>query len=391
MFCLKLQYNIPCYCKKSNQKQLERRIFMFDSFDSICRSKKRISRSISAENVYGKPGAGGMADIDAPQEDVLKIGQQWSPEERFPTHASAKLGKKHKVRPCIYLAPSSTTTLMDIDGPGCIRHIWLTFDTVFARELILRMYWDNEEEPSVAVPLGDFFCNAAKHESRILAIPINVNPNNGMNCYFPMPFGKHARITVENLNPEAEVIFFYTFNYTLEDLPEDVLYFHASFNRSNPLPFDEDFVITDNIEGKGQFVGCYMTWQQNNDGWWGEGEVKMFIDDDTEYPTICGTGTEDYFGGAWGFFDNFSAPFLGFPAGKENKTGTRHSLYRFHVLDPVYFDKKFKATIQALGWHNRNQYYMPLQDDISATAYWYQTEPHKPLKPLPDFYGLEIV
>ena len=366
---------------------------MFGNWDDLYRKHKRISRSISAENVYGKPGAGGMAGFAAPQEDVQKIGQLWSPPDKFPTIAASQLGIKHKVRPCIFLPPAAAAVIMDIDGPGVIRHIWMTVDSVFTRQLVLRMYWDGEETPSVEVPLGDFFCNANKHESRILSLPINVNPNNGLNCFFPMPFRKHAKITVENLNPESEILFFYTINYTLEELPEETRYFHASFNRTNPMPFDEDFIIADGIEGSGQFVGCYMTWQQNSDGWWGEGEVKMFLDDDGEFPTICGTGTEDYFGGAWGFFDTYSAPFMGFPTGKENKVGVRHSLYRFHIPDPIYFERKFKAVIQALGWHSgsSSKYYRPLRDDISATAYWYQSEPHKPFPELPDLYGLEVV
>lgn len=364
---------------------------MFDSFDSVYRSKKRVSRSISAENVYGRPGAGGMAELDSPQEDVLALGQVWTPADQFPTSAAARLGKKYKVRPCIQLAPGKETVLMDVDGPGCIRHIWMTVDAVYTRQLILRMYWDGEEKPSVEVPLGDFFCNANKYEGRVLSVPVNVNPNNGLNCFFPMPFRRHAKITVEKIHPSADIIFFYTINYTLEEIPEDALYFHASFNRSNPLPYGEDFVIADGIEGKGQFMGCYMTWHQKSDGWWGEGEIKMFIDDDEEYPTVCGTGTEDYFGGAWGFFDTFSAPFMGFPTGKENKVGVRHSLYRFHIPDPVYFESRFRATIQALGWHTISQHYMPLQDDISATAYWYQTEPHAPVRPVPGLYELENV
>ena len=362
---------------------------MFYSLNSLPLLSNARSRSISAENVYGEPGRGGMADVSvAPQPEVLKIGQPWA--ANYPP--ARELGRKWKVRPCITLPPGETVTLADIEGPGCIRHIWLTTEWLRYREVILRFYWDHEEFPSVEVPLGDFFCNAAKHQADICSLPINVNPTNGMNCYFPMPFGKHARITVENLHPELEVKhFYYTINYELTDsFPADVAYFHAGFRRSNPLPYGEDFTIVDGIEGHGHFAGCYMTWQQNNDGWWGEGEVKMFLDGDDEFPTICGTGTEDYFGGAWCFHRTFSAPFLGYPFGEEGRTGARHSLYRFHIPDPIHFQREFKATIQALGWREGHRY-LPLQDDISATAYWYQSEPHQKLKPLPDRNGLEII
>lgn len=159
------------------------------------------------------------------------------------------------------------------------------------------------------------------HTAQIVAVPINVNPTNGMNCYFPMPFARHAKITVENLLPDEGIDgFFYTINFEELDEPAGDAYFHARFNRTNPLRYGDDYTILDGVEGSGNFVGCYMTWQQNNNGWWGEGEVKMFLDGDTEFPTICGTGTEDYFGGAWCFNKTFSSPFLGYPFGGENRT-----------------------------------------------------------------------
>ncbi|MDR0932018.1 MAG: DUF2961 domain-containing protein, partial [Victivallales bacterium] len=279
------------------------------------------SRSISAENVNGGVGAGGMADIDGkPQKEALALGQDWGPTGG---NAARELGQKYKVRPSLTLLPGRTTTLMDIDGPGCIRHIWMTTESSRFRELILRMYWDGEATPSVEVPLGDFFCNAAKHEAKIMAIPINVNPVNGMNSYFPMPFARHAKITVENIHPDkqAEHFYYYIDYDLLDEIPAESAYFHATFRRVNPLPYGEDFTILDGVSGRGHFVGCYLTYQQNNDGWWGEGEVKIFIDGDDEFPTICGTGTEDYFGGAWCFGETFSAPFMGYPFGGKNAAG----------------------------------------------------------------------
>ncbi len=361
---------------------------MTNTLNHLTRLSSARSRSITAENVYGEAGKGGMAQVSAePQPEVAQIGQLWE----GPQPCARELGRKWKVRPSISLAPATVTTLMDVDGPGYIRHIWCTFEMRWSRTLILRMYWDGEETPSVEAPIGDFFCNAAKCEAEVRAIPMNVNPSNALNCYFAMPFGRHARITVENLHPTERIPhFYYAIDYTLEELPEDSAYFHASFHRANPLSYGDDFVIVDGIRGQGHFAGCYMSWQQNNDGWWGEGEVKMFLDDDGEFPTICGTGTEDYFGGAWSFGKTFTAPFLGYPYGGENATGKRHSLYRFHIPDPVYFSRRLKVTIQAIGWRSEGRY-LPLQDDISAVAYWYQAEPHAPFAPLADRNALEVI
>jgi hypothetical protein len=330
------------------------------------------SRSLSAENPTGEKGRGAMAD---PQG----------------AGAARELGRGWKVRPCLTLRAGETTALMDHDGPGVIRHMWFTFEK-FYRDVILRIYWDAQDAPSVEAPLGDFLCNAWNRRQNVLALPINVNPSGGMNIYFPMPFRRHARITVENDSPDDLEGFFYTINYTLEPVPEEALYFHALWQRSNPLPYGQEYLIVDGIRGQGQYVGTFMAWQQNNAGWWGEGEIKMYIDGDEEFPTICGTGTEDYFGGAWGFGDDFSAPYLGFRqvTKKSGQVGARMTLYRFHVQDPVFFRTDLKVTVQALGWRSGGRY-LPLQDDIASVAYWYQTLPHAPFPPLPDRDAREIV
>jgi hypothetical protein len=331
------------------------------------------SHSLSAENPLGKKGEGAMADPQG-AGPARELGQGW------------------KVRPCLTLKAGETATLMDHDGPGIIRHMWFTFDKKFYRDVILRIYWDGQDAPSVQAPLGDFLCNAWNRRQNILALPINVNPSGGMNIYFPMPFRSHARITVENNSPDDLEGFFYTINYTLEALPQEALYFHAFWRRSNPLTYGQEYLIVDGIEGQGQYVGTFMAWQQNNAGWWGEGEIKMYIDGDEDFPTICGTGTEDYFGGAWGFGDDFSAPYLGFRqvTKKSGKVGARMTLYRFHVQDPVFFRSDLKVTMQALGWRSGRRY-LPLQDDIASVAYWYQTLPHAPFPPLPDRDAREVV
>lgn len=329
------------------------------------------SRSISGENVYGDKGRGGMAEhTQQPQPEVKRIGQVWS---LLPQ--SKELGRGWKVRPCIPVPMGKPTTLMDIDGPGVIQHIWITVDQPYLRDLILRMYWDGETTPSVECPLGDFFCNGWKTRTNIFALPINVNPVGAMNCYFPMPFRKHARVTIENRGRTDLEKFFYTINYALTKVDDDDAYFHAQFRRSNPHPRLIEYTILDGVRGKGQYVGTYLAWQQNSTGWWGEGEAKFFLDGDGEFPTICGTGVEDYFGGAWGFGQNYTAPYLGFPLGGcDGKPGNRHGLYRFHVQDPIRFHQDLRVTIQALAW--RNEGYLPLCDDIASVAYWYQSEPH---------------
>jgi len=353
------------------------------------------TRSVTAENVYGEKGRGGMAEVaKKPQPEVARIGQVWI--ESNPV--ARELGQKWKVRPFARLPENSTTTIMDVKGPGVIQHIWITVDPKFYRDLILRIYWDGEDSPSVESPVGDFFCNGWKTRTDIAGLPINVNPLGGFNCYFPMPFRKHVKITIENRAPERVPEFFYTFNYALAEVADDDAYFHAQFRRVNPLPYKQDYVILDGVKGKGQYVGTFMAWQQNSDGWWGEGEFKVFLDGDKEFPTICGTGTEDYFGGAWGFFRGYSAPYLGYqdltanasPGQPIGRLGHRHNMYRFHIMDPIRFKKEIKVTMQALGWRSESRY-LPLQDDIASVAYWYQAEPHAPFPKLGSRDDLEVI
>jgi len=237
---------------------------------NISRLSDAVSRSITAENVYGEKGKGGMAGLTTePQESVAKIGQHWD----GPNGCARDLGQTWKVRPCITLPTSATSTLMDVDGPGCIQHIWITVDWRKSRDIILRMYWDNETVPSVETPLNYFFCNAYVPSVDIAALPINVNPSNGCNCYFPMPFRRHAKITVENRSAENIGGFFYAINYTLTKVDDDEAYFHAQYRRTNPVPYRQDYTIVDGVKGRGHYAGVYMAWQQNSAGWWGEGEI----------------------------------------------------------------------------------------------------------------------
>jgi len=355
---------------------------------NIFRKRDAVSRSLSAENVRGEKGRGGMAKID---ESPRPVG----------AGAARDLGQGWKVNPYVSIPKGETVNIMDHDGPGVIRHIWMTLSETLHRNIILRVYWENQEAPSIECPIGDFFCQSWKQRQDIMALPINVNPSGGMNCYLPMPFRKHARITLTNdYLAEDKAHVFYTINFTEEAVDDDALYFHAQWRRTNPVPYKQDYLMIDGIKGAGQYVGTFMSWQQNNSGWWGEGEIKMFIDRDTDFPTICGTGTEDYFGGAWGFNRNYTAPYLGHqklgesPYGGDAAaggiSGDRMTLYRFHIQDPVFFQQGLKVTMQALGWRDGGRY-LPLQDDISSVVYWYQTLPHAPFPPLPDRDAREVI
>jgi len=340
------------------------------------------TRLFSPENVYGEKGRGGMAGLTvAPQPEVARIGQYWAginPSAR-------ELGQKWKVRPYILLESGKETTLLDTNGPGHITQMWMTVYDRWLRELVLRIYWDGEEKPSVYCPLGDFFLNGwGKALETSAALPVCTNPHGGLNCYFPMPFRKHARITLEHHAPQRSSYFYYAITMEEGEVADDEAYFHAQFRKTDRLPHLEDYVILDGVRGRGQFAGVQLAWQQNSGDWWGEGEFKAFIDNDGEFPSYCTTGTEDYFGGAWGFgAKNFSTPYVGYQnttqakEGDECRTGDRHSMYRFHLHDPIRFEKDFKATIQALGWRSEHRY-LHLRDDLASVAYWYQAEPHAP-------------
>lgn len=344
------------------------------------------TRSISAENMTGAKGQGGMATEGTGAESARELGQGW------------------KISPCITLQGSSTVVLADIDGPGAIQHFWITVAPNLWRNLVLRCYWDAEETPSVEVPLGDFFCNGWCERANVNSLPISVNPAGGFNSYWEMPFRKHARISIENLSPDPVEGFFYQIDYTLTSVPEDRAYFHAQWRRSDPLPYQQVHTLIDGVQGKGQYVGTYMAWGVHNNGWWGEGEIKFYLDGDRDWPTINGTGTEDYFGGAWGFeqpkgeYGIFTTPFLGMPQVIKPdgafQSQERFGLYRWHIMDPIRFHEDLKVTIQALGWRAAREgkgRFLPLKDDIASTVFWYQTEPHAPFPTLPSLNDLEVI
>lgn len=350
------------------------------SLGNLPRLSQAKTRSISPENFTGEKGKGGMA--------TLKEGSA--------AKAARDLGRGWKVNPYVHIEPNKTFTLAEIEGPGAIQHIWMT-TTGHNRFTILRIYWDGEKKPSVECPVGDFFACGWGPFAQVSSLAICVNPGSGFNCYWPMPFRKRCKVTMTNIAEESMTLY-YQIDYTLTDVPNGAAYLHAQFRRVNPLPYKQVYTILDSVQGQGHYVGTYMCWGVNNDGWWGEGEIKFYIDGDKKFPTICGTGTEDYFCGSYCFkvtgkYTTFTTPYAGMPQvirpDGEYKANTRFALYRWHIMDPVRFEKDLKVTIQALGWRSGERY-LPLQDDISSVAFWYQTEPHATFPKLPHKDYLEI-
>lgn len=355
-----------------------------DQLHGITHLRDEFPRAITAENPSGERGAGGKSSSD--------------------------LGPGRKGRPCIRsLGPGAQVIIADIDGPGEIRHIWITVPKQTAagsqvlRDLVIRMYWDNEANPSVEVPVGDFFCNGFALRRDVLSVPVNVNPDGGFNMYWPMPFRSHARLVLENQHPGEIRHVFYQVDYVLSEdsVPEDTAYFHAQWRREWITTPAVDYAILDGVRGRGHYVGTYLALAALDRHWYGEGEFKFYLDGDDEWPTICGTGLEDYFGGAWGFVRpqhgvdtelSFSAPYLGHlflneSYARNNNSFTdlpipMHGFYRWHILDPISFHEDIRVTLQQIGLDDRQSLY-ERQDDISSVAYWYQREPHAQFPELP--------
>ncbi|MGE5126927.1 MAG: glycoside hydrolase family 172 protein [Betaproteobacteria bacterium] len=347
---------------------------------SLSRLSKARTRSISPENFTGEKGRGGTASEGTGQNAARELGRGW------------------KVSPSVRIKAKSVFTMAEVSGQGAIQHVWLT-PTGNWRFTILRIYWDGEATPSVEAPVGDFFASGWGRYAQVSSLAVAVNPGSAFNSYWEMPFRKSFRITAENLADE-DVTLYYQVDYTLTDVPADAAYFHAQFRRTNPLPYKDVYTILDGVRGWGHYVGTYLAWGVHNNGWWGEGEIKFYLDGDGEFPTICGTGTEDYFGGSYNFenqqthqYQEFTTPYSGLaqvvrPDGLY-ASQQRFSLYRWHVMDPVRFERDLRVTIQALGWRGDGRY-LPLQDDIASVAYWYQAEPHAAFPALPSRDALEV-
>lgn len=337
------------------------------------------TRLVSPENPTGERGKGGMAKPDPNDPDL--------PFSRSAVH----LGQGWKVRPFVKPKAGETITIMDVAGPGTIQHIWMVTETNWSgngRGCILRFYWDDEKEPSIEVPMTDFFAVGHDLFAKVNSLAVVVNPMSALNCYWPMPFRKHARVTFTNESDKDLGLLTYQITYAKGELPPGTGYFHAQWRKATVDASHPDYTILDNVRGKGKYVGTFLAWTQLHSGWFGEGEVKFFLDGDGTFPTICGTGTEDYFGGSYGFPELYSNAYAGNVLDNRNagENGPRKwSLYRWHIMDPISFHKDLRVTIQALGWYTGTPGgYRPLADDVASVAYWYQVEPHAPFPRLPE-------
>jgi hypothetical protein len=353
---------------------------MIGVISSMAALRSVATRSISPENPTGAAGAGGGATEGTGVQPARDLGRGW------------------KVSPSIEVASGESAELAAIDGSGIIQHVWLTTHTRHWRSMMLRMYWDGDSEPAVEVPVGDFFGQGWGVFAQLSSQVVATNPHGGFNCYWQMPFRSDARITLENLGPEPAVVYF-QITYSEEPVGDDVGYLHAQWRRNNPLAKGALHSILDGVEGRGHYVGTYLAWGSNSSGWWGEGEVKFYLDGDEELPTICGTGTEDYFGGAWNYevpgvgYTTYSTPYLGLhqvlsPDGLY-RSQQRFGMYRWHLPDPIRFERGLRVGVQALGWR-KDRRYLQLQDDIASTAFLYLDRPSANRPPTPHMDDLEI-
>jgi len=296
--------------------------------------------------------------------------------------------------------PGVTLTVLDTDGPGMISHMWYTIGTsepYHLKRIVLRLYWDNEEAPSVEAPIGDFFGLGTGEYLTWQSEMLSVGSSKALNSFFPMPYGKHARITVTNEGKSPVASFYYNVEYRTykHSLPPHTLYFHAEYRQAQPnhgwtdkwfqngdplVVYNRNHDGKDNYvwfeaTGEGHYVGVTMSVLQNQDGWWGEGNDMFFVDGAAQ-PAMAGTGSEDYFLGAWNFIAPFSFQLYGAPLVGKELAGNRSSVYRFHLDSPIPFSQSMKATIEHGSGNHRS-------DNFYSVAYWYQTEPHKPFPPLP--------
>lgn len=356
------------------------------NLSNLSRLSKAKTRSITPENFSGASGRGGMAN---PAQKIRNVSNG--------ADEAKEMGLGWKVNPYVWVAAGEELTLAEIEGPGAVQHIWMTPAGNWNTS-IFRIYWDNEVRPSVECPVGPFFGMGWREYAPLNSLAMTVNPGSAFNSYWKMPFRKKCRITMQNLAADS-IKLYYQVDYVLTTIDSDEAYFHAQYRRSNPTK-GSLHTIVDSIRGQGHYVGTYMGIGVNNNGWWGEGEVKFFMDADRDYATIVGTGTEDYFCGSYNFenrasrqYETFSTAYAGLhqvirPDGMY-KSQQRFGMYRWHITDPIRFEKALKVTVQDLGWR-ADWTYLPQQSDIITVAYWYQTEPHTPFPPLPHKNELDI-
>jgi hypothetical protein len=337
--------------------------------------------------VHGQEMSGLLADLTKPHDYVLKRSGSW---DRTGGNADARK-----------IAPGETLTVLEDSGPGVITHVWFTIasgERFHLKKLVLRMYWDDEATPSVEAPIGDFFGLGLGEYFNYQSLPLAVGSVKALNSFFPMPFQKRAKITVTNEGAQRVDACYFNIEYRVysKPLPADTLYFHAQYRQATPnhgwtnqwqsngdpnvdekpnLNGDGNYVWLE-ATGRGHYVGETMSVLQNQDQWWGEGDDMFFIDGE-KLPSIEGTGSEDYFLGAWDFGGKpFSYELFGAPVVGSEVAGSHSSVYRFHLDSPIPFTKSIRATIEHGHANHRS-------DSYFSVAYWYQTEPHAPFPALP--------
>jgi hypothetical protein len=310
----------------------------------------------------------------AGQDMLAKLGQ---PQDYISKRISS-FDRTGGNKDSLTIEAGQTAVLADIKGPGAIHHIWVTIaaEPFYGRKLVLRMFWDGEPSPSVEVPIGDFFGVGHGLNRNFSSIPITCSSEGrAKNCYWYMPFGQSARITVTNEGQQTVPAFYYYVDYReLKDLAADTPRFHAQYRQEIPCQPGKNYLILE-ASGRGHYVGCNLSILQRAMGWWGEGDDMIYVDGET-FPSLHGTGSEDYFSDAWGMREA-EHPFYGCPLQEEDyQAGSKATVYRFHVPDPIPFQKSIRVTIEHGHANDRSDYY-------SSTAYWYQAEPHKTFPALP--------
>lgn len=361
--------------------------------DELYRMTDGESRSISPENLTGEKGGGSRTPLEKGSAGVQ----------------ATDLGVGWKVNPSIEIPPGGKIVMGEASGPGIINHIWMTIGSKgHYRSMILRIYWDGEKTPSVEAPVGDFFAAAFGKESTPLidSAVVTVNPESGLNSWWQMPFRKTFRIELENRSKYVSEVY-YQIDYALQKVPSDAAYFHAQFRKLDKVKYKEVYTILDGVKGRGHYVGTYLTHLAFSPGWWGEGEVKFYMDGDREFPTINYTGEEDYFLGSYGYRHrgtgkleetDFSTLYAGFHTYNKTDLATQYYMsdrerrigeYRWHVLDPIRFKSDLRITLQSMGWKSPLRYRL-LEDGYSSVAFWYQAEPHAAFPKLPDDADLQF-
>ncbi len=324
------------------------------------------TRSVSPENPTGEKGGGARA---VPGIDTLDV----------PLHETTDhLGRGWKNRPFISVKAGETVELMNVEGPGEIRHMWMLLwdqpqNDGVPRGGILRFYWDGEGQPSIDVPAADFFALGERF-AEVTSAVVSVKPKNALTCCWSMPFRRHARVTFTNTGAEKISVMTYQITYVLKEIPENAMYFHARYHSANTAD-ENPYVMLDGVTGRGRYVGSVLSVHSLADGWFGEGEFKFYIDGDGEFPTICGTGIEDYFLCSYGL-SRYNAPFSGvpllWPEDGGIRSGCMATMYRWHIPDPICFDESIRVTVQALGPIGGSSVYSRRSDIFSSVAYWYQ-------------------